>query len=153
MISIYAGDGSVSLSHGGVEIGQGIHTKVSQVCAYELGISMDIISIKHANNFTNPNGQATGGSITSELCSKATIECCKILNAKLDPVRKLMPPNYTWPQLIAKAFSMGVDLAAHYWLYPPTLPTPFQCKLYLFFKKYGIVIYYRVHTVENILIF
>lgn len=28
LVSIYAGDGSVAVSHGGVECGQGINTKV-----------------------------------------------------------------------------------------------------------------------------
>ena len=60
---------------------------------------------------------------------KAIIECCKILNSNLEPVRKIMPPKYTWLDLITKAFNMGVDLTAHYWLYPADIQTPFQCKL------------------------
>ena len=39
-----------------------------------------------------------------------------------------MPPNYTWLDLITKAFSMGIELTAHDWLYPSEIPTPFQCK-------------------------
>ncbi len=70
MISVYSNDGSLSVSHGGIEIGQGIHTKISQVCAYQLGIPMDIISVKHPNTNTNPNMQWTGASVTSELCTK-----------------------------------------------------------------------------------
>lgn len=55
--------------------------------------------------------------------------CCDIINANLDPVRKQMPPKYTWPELIAKANSLGVDLAAHYWLTPQT-PDPFEYNVY-----------------------
>ncbi|RMZ93927.1 xanthine dehydrogenase-like, partial [Brachionus plicatilis] len=129
MVSIYAKDGSVSISHGGVEMGQGIHTKVAQVCAYELAIPIETISIKPADSFTNLNAQATGGSITSELVSQACIECCKIIQKNLAPVREKMPKDYTWQQLIQKALGMGVDLAARYWIYPET-KYPFEYCIY-----------------------
>ena len=118
MIAIYSSDGSVSVSHSGVEIGQGIHTKVAQVCAYELSIPIESISIKSANSFTNANARATGAAITSELVCNAAIECCKVINANLDPIRKLMPSNYTWKDLIARALQSGVDLTARSWVYP-----------------------------------
>lgn len=99
------------------------------MCAYELGIPIESISIKSADSLVQANGQTTGGSITSELACLATIECCKILLSRLDPVRKQMPDKYTWNDLIAKAFSVGVDLSARYWLYPNT-ETPFQYCVY-----------------------
>lgn len=40
-----------------------------------------------------------------------------------------MPEKYTWPELISKAFSMGVDLSARYWLYPKSI-NPFQYCIY-----------------------
>ena len=49
---------------------KGIHTKIAQVCAYELGIEMASISVKYAENMTNPNSQSTGGSVTSELVAQ-----------------------------------------------------------------------------------
>lgn len=69
MITIFAADGSVQLTHGGVEIGQGIHTIAAQVLAYSLKIPIDIISIKHAETFLNAQGRRTGGSTTTELVS------------------------------------------------------------------------------------
>ena len=91
LVSIYATDGTVAVTHGGVEVGQGINTKVcyligtnviyifmdrtgnfscvqvAQVAAKTLGILIDMIKIKPSNSLTNPNGMTTGGSISSEL--------------------------------------------------------------------------------------
>nr|CAD7412243.1 unnamed protein product [Timema poppensis] len=42
--------------------------KVAQVCAYILGVPLDLVSIKASNTLTAANDIATGGSITSESC-------------------------------------------------------------------------------------
>ncbi len=77
LLSIYNVDGSVAVSHGGIEMGKGIHTKVAQLVAHELSIDMDLISMKATNNLVNPNGQFTAASVTTELICEAMLECCK----------------------------------------------------------------------------
>ena len=67
LVTIYAEDGTVAISHGGVEIGQGINTKVAQVAAMTLGIPMVKIKIKPCSTVTSPNSDSTGKSTTSEL--------------------------------------------------------------------------------------
>jgi xanthine dehydrogenase/oxidase len=64
-VAIYSDDGSVAVSHGGVECGQGINTKVAQVCAYELKIPIEYVSIKSPDTVTTANSLTTGGSVTS----------------------------------------------------------------------------------------
>jgi xanthine dehydrogenase/oxidase len=114
MISIYAADGSVSLSGGGIEIGQGFNTKITQVCAYALQIPMDLISNKYTDTNTNPNAAPTGGSRTTEQMAYAVMQCCAIINKRLEPVREQMPAGYTWQQLILRAAVQGVDLSARF---------------------------------------
>ncbi|KAL4223518.1 hypothetical protein ACF0H5_016989 [Mactra antiquata] len=116
-VSIYNSDGTVVISHGGIEIGQGINTKVAQVCSYELGIALDMIQVVSSNSFTTSNGGTTGGSRTSEICCSGIIECCKILNDRMAPVKEKMK-DPTWVQLINECYSEGIDLTARYWTNP-----------------------------------
>ncbi|XP_065883616.1 xanthine dehydrogenase-like isoform X2 [Dysidea avara] len=111
MISIYAGDGTVAVTHGGIEIGQGINTKVAQVTSKELGIPLDYVKILPTNVMTSPNGTATGGSTTSEVICQGVITVSQMLNSRIDPVRQKMN-NPTWKDLITRCQTDGVDLSA-----------------------------------------
>ena len=68
LISVFGGDGSVSVSHNGPEMGNGINTRVAQVVAYELGIDISLVKIKPLNNLTSPNGKQGGGSSSETNC-------------------------------------------------------------------------------------
>ncbi|XP_075976918.1 xanthine dehydrogenase-like [Anticarsia gemmatalis] len=113
LISIYHGDGSVTITHAGIEMGQGINTKAAQVCAYMLGIPLDKISVKPSSSVTSPNAIVTGGSIGSECVVFATMKACEILNKRLQPIRDKMGKP-AWDDLISEAFAGGVDLHASY---------------------------------------
>ena len=118
---------SLFSSHGGIEMGQGINTVAAQVCAYCLNIPMDLISVRHTDSFVNPNARDTSASITTELNSKAIMKCCELINQKLDPVRETMQPGFSWQELIAKAYTLGVDLSTHYWLFNHPGPNEYRC--------------------------
>lgn len=66
-VTISALDGTVSVTIGGIEMGQGITTKVAQVVAKALRIDMNLISIKPSNNFVGLNSSITGGSTGSDM--------------------------------------------------------------------------------------
>ena len=67
LVSIYHRDGSVAITVGGIEMGQGLNTKVAQVASHVLGIPLEKISIKPSDALTAPNSIVTGGSIGSEI--------------------------------------------------------------------------------------
>ncbi|XP_064419619.1 aldehyde oxidase isoform X3 [Latimeria chalumnae] len=61
LVHIYK-DGSVLVTHGGVEMGQGIHTKMMQVTSRELRIPMSYIHISETSTNTVPNASPSAAS-------------------------------------------------------------------------------------------
>lgn len=64
-------DGTVQVNHGGVEMGQGLHTKVCQIAADTLGLSLDKIRITSTNTSKIPNASATAASAGTDLNGRA----------------------------------------------------------------------------------
>lgn len=86
-IGIRSSDGTVTIAHGGCEIGQGINTKVVQVVANQLGVDISMVKCKYTATDKVVNAATTGGSGTSEVVCQAAINACAVLNARLDPYR------------------------------------------------------------------
>ena len=85
LLQVYT-DGSVLLSHGGMEMGQGLHTKMVQVCAYLLGISHDKVHIQETNSSVVPNASPTAASYSTDLYGmavKVIYNLCKLRCAQL----------------------------------------------------------------------
>jgi indole-3-acetaldehyde oxidase len=87
-------DGTVLVTHGGCEIGQGIHTKVIQTASHALGqllgteVPMNKIRTMDTNSSVVPNMAMTGGSTTSEAACEGVRLACAQLVERLQPVRK-----------------------------------------------------------------
>lgn len=64
-------DGTVQLSHGGTEMGQGLYIKVAQVVAEVFGIGLDSIRITATRTDKVPNTSATAASAGADLNGKA----------------------------------------------------------------------------------
>ena len=111
-MSVYSDDGTISITHGGIEMGQGINTKAIQICAYLLKVPVEIIQIKPNDTFVAPNNFASGGSLTTQNVTIGVQRCCEELLRRLEPVRSQMN-NPTWRELIKQAFTMNIDLQVH----------------------------------------
>lgn len=72
LVLIYS-DGSVLLTHGGVEMGQGLHTKMIQVASKGLGIPADLIHIKETSTDKVANACPTAASFSSDLNGMAIL--------------------------------------------------------------------------------
>lgn len=82
LIHIYS-DGSIHLNHGGTEMGQGLNTKVAQVVAEALGVSIDRIKITKTTTEKVPNTSATAASSGSDLNGMAALDACRQLIERL----------------------------------------------------------------------
>lgn len=123
-IAVYYGDATVVVKHGGIEMGQGINTKVRQVCAYTLNISLEKIKIKATDTVTCPNNFVSGGSQTSEAVCFAVIKACQLLLDRLSAVRETLR-NPTWEVLIREAYNRGINLQTSY-VVTPNDQTPYR---------------------------
>ncbi|MDP1901879.1 MAG: xanthine dehydrogenase molybdopterin binding subunit [Rubrivivax sp.] len=70
LVHVYT-DGSVLVNHGGTEMGQGLNTKVAQVVAQELGLSLSAVRCSATDTSKVANTSATAASTGSDLNGKA----------------------------------------------------------------------------------
>ena len=70
LVHVYL-DGSVQVNHGGTEMGQGLHTKVSQIVADELGVAFDRVLCSASDTSKIPNASATAASAGTDLNGRA----------------------------------------------------------------------------------
>jgi xanthine dehydrogenase large subunit len=66
LINVYQ-DGSISLNHGGTEMGQGLFQKIAQVTAEEFGVGLDRVLITATSTDKVPNTSATAASSGTDL--------------------------------------------------------------------------------------
>ncbi|CAH0702364.1 unnamed protein product [Spodoptera exigua] len=104
-------DGSVLLSIGGIEMGQGLFTKMIQVASRALEIDYTKIHISDMSTDKVPNSSPTAGSISSDLYGMAVVEACKVLKDRLEPFKAKNPAG-KWEDWIIEAYVNRVQLSA-----------------------------------------
>uniref|UniRef100_A0A493TCT6 Aldehyde oxidase 1 n=1 Tax=Anas platyrhynchos platyrhynchos TaxID=8840 RepID=A0A493TCT6_ANAPP len=110
LVHIYT-DGSVLLTHGGIELGQGIHTKMIQVASRELNIPMSYIHFRETSTTTVPNACASVGSAGTDVNGMAVKDACQTLMKRLQPIINKNPKG-NWNDWIKEAFEQSVSLSA-----------------------------------------
>jgi len=82
LVHIYK-DGTVQVNHGGIEMGQGLNTKILGIAAIELGINPDEIIVTSTNTSKVPNTSATAASSGSDLNGMAVKNAIEKLKKRL----------------------------------------------------------------------
>ncbi|MDJ0705506.1 MAG: molybdopterin-dependent oxidoreductase [Leptolyngbyaceae cyanobacterium MO_188.B28] len=133
LVHVYT-DGSVSVTTGGVEMGQGLSTKIANLAVKAFGIGEQRIKIESTNTTRIANMSPTAASVTTDLNGQAMLLAIEQILARLksvaaaqlgvdDPDRIAIineqilydgqPTDWTWDRLVATAFLTRTNLSAH----------------------------------------
>ncbi|HSE76867.1 MAG TPA: xanthine dehydrogenase molybdopterin binding subunit [Alphaproteobacteria bacterium] len=82
LIHVYT-DGSIHLSHGGTEMGQGLHTKIAQVVAEEFQVDFERVKITATTTAKVPNTSATAASSGADLNGMAARAAARKIKRRL----------------------------------------------------------------------
>ncbi|MBP6533342.1 MAG: molybdopterin-dependent oxidoreductase, partial [Bacteroidia bacterium] len=132
LVHVYT-DGSVNVSTGAVEMGQGVNTKILQVAAQIFSIDPSMIRVNSTNTFRIANTSPSAASATADLNGRATQIACEAilnrlkevaameLNTTVDAISvinqyvfvKGEKSSLDWRQLIMAAYLRRVSLSEH----------------------------------------
>lgn len=136
LVHVYS-DGTVGVSTGAVEMGQGVNSKMLQVAATCFGISPQKIKLESTNTTRVANTSPSAASSTADLNGKALLDACNQIKTRLfDFIKTELTDDedadieikhevvyindeasiYNWKNLIQQAFMKRISLSAkgHY---------------------------------------
>ncbi len=113
LVNVYT-DGTVLVNHGGTEMGQGLHTKIKQVAASELGISPDRVRVNATNTSKVPNTSPTAASSGSDLNGMAVKNAIDTIKSRLAELARKedIPADTPFEELCRLAHLNRVSLSA-----------------------------------------
>jgi xanthine dehydrogenase/oxidase len=110
LVEVFRVDGRVLIRHGGVEMGQGVMTKVAQLAAVTLNLPLDFIRTDETDTHVIADPISTGGSTGTQLNGGAVREACRALRKRLEKFGDRMQQEHDeqWCR----------DQHINYWEYP-----------------------------------
>lgn len=138
LVHVYT-DGSVGVSTAGVEMGQGLNTKILQVAAATFSIDPEKVKINTTNTYRIANTSPTAASASSDLNGKATEIACLAILQRLKEVAATelssdvntievkndwvyvngIKTDWNWNKLVMAAFVKRISLSEHAHYAPP----------------------------------
>lgn len=140
LVHIYT-DGSVSVSTGAVEMGQGVNTKIMQAAQHVFGIASKKITVHSTNTYRIANTSPSAASATADLNGKATEIACNNILQRLKQVAATIlntQPTYisiknervyinneitelSWQKLVMTTYEKRISLSEHAHYTPPDI--------------------------------
>jgi xanthine dehydrogenase large subunit len=82
LVNVYL-DGSIQVSTGGTEMGQGLNTKIRQIVAAEFALPLESVRVMPASTDKNNNTSPTAASASTDLNGTAALRACEIIKGRL----------------------------------------------------------------------
>jgi xanthine dehydrogenase large subunit len=82
LVNIYL-DGTIQVSTGATEMGQGVNTNIRQLVAGEFDLALDKVLVMATSTEKNNNTSATAASSATDLNGSAAVNACHIIKARL----------------------------------------------------------------------
>jgi len=82
LVNVYL-DGSVQVSTGATEMGQGVNTKIQQIVADEFGIDPELVIVMATSTEKNNNTSATAASSGADLNGSAAADGCRKIRTRM----------------------------------------------------------------------
>jgi len=132
LVHVY-GDGSVAVSTGGVEMGQGLRANLRAIAARALGIDVELVRVEPTSTRRIANMSPSAASATTDLNGFAALDAIEQILARLRGVAALAlsgapegvtvrdgrvwvgeaRSDWTWQALVRRAYLARVSLSAH----------------------------------------
>ena len=113
LVHVYA-DGTVSVTTGAVEMGQGVYAKIQAATAHELGVPAELVHVEPTTTSRVANVSPTAASTGADLNGAAAIQACRVIRAGLDKVDP--DGDLEWRDRVERAHDerIGLSALAHY---------------------------------------
>ncbi|KZV50307.1 xanthine dehydrogenase 1-like [Dorcoceras hygrometricum] len=119
LVQVYT-DGTVLVTHGGVEMGQGLHTKVAQVAASAFSIPLSSVFISETSTDKVPNASPTAASASSDMYGAAVLDACEQIRKRMEPIAS--KHNFgSFAELAYACYMERIDLSAHGFFITPDI--------------------------------
>ena len=133
LVHVYT-DGSVAVSTGAVEMGQGVNTKIAQVAAEVFSLPPERVKVHTTNTLRIANTSPTAASAAADLNGKATQMACEAIRERLYEIAKDFveaesindvtfnngfvyrngePTDFDWIRLVNEAHMQRISLSEH----------------------------------------
>lgn len=113
LVHVYA-DGTVAVTTGAVDMGQGVSAKIRAAVAAELGVGPEMVHVAPTTTSRVANVSPTAASTGADLNGAAAVQACRVIRAGMDKVDP--DGELSWTERVQQAYDarIGLSALAHY---------------------------------------